>query len=405
MKNILLVSSLYPTDDIQIKNNTAVCHYFAKEWMQMGYKVRVINLYNVYPWYYYPILHIAKNILADRYGDAILDTRIQDEYDYEIEGIRVTRIPAYKSKPHGDFSNKVITALAEKIYNLTQKEKFEPDYILGHFLRPNIMVIAALKELYPNAVSTTALHGEETRILPSVLLCLPKIDYIGYRSYPIKKKFEALYGKKPYFMCMSGVPETYITDNPKQFENGIHNYIYVGSFIRRKYPSCLIPAIAENYPQMDFSITYVGDGKGITRIQKVAKKCEVENQIIFTGRINRSEIVSRLDSADVFIMISEYETFGLVWLEAMARGCITIASRDEGMDGIIKEGENGFLCKAGDIQELSIVIDKIRHMRKGDLQIMSKKAIETAQNMTDKKMAEEYINGIKKQSCSTFHKH
>ena len=37
-------------------------------------------------------------------------------------------------------------------------------------------------------------------------------------------------------------------------------------------------------------------------------------------------------------MISELETFGLVYIEAMAAGCITIASRNEGFDGIIKDG-------------------------------------------------------------------
>ena len=42
-------------------------------------------------------------------------------------------------------------------------------------------------------------------------------------------------------------------------------------------------------------------------------------------------------------MISQGEAFGLVYLEAMARGCITIASRGEGFDGIIKDGINGFL--------------------------------------------------------------
>ena len=46
------------------------------------------------------------------------------------------------------------------------------------------------------------------------------------------------------------------------------------------------------------------------------------------------------------------KTFGLVYLEAMARGCITVASRDEGFDGIIQDGVNGFLCKSGDETEL-----------------------------------------------------
>ena len=45
MKNILLITSLYPSDDIKLKNNTSVCHSFAKEWKALGYNVyaKVLN--------------------------------------------------------------------------------------------------------------------------------------------------------------------------------------------------------------------------------------------------------------------------------------------------------------------------------------------------------------------------
>ena len=70
-----------------------------------------------------------------------------------------------------------------------------------------------------------------------------------------------------------------------------------------------------------------------------------------TGRKPREEVILMLDRADCFIMISRDEVFGLVYLEAMARGCIVVASRGEGMTGIIEDGVNGFLCAAGDENE------------------------------------------------------
>lgn len=391
---ILIITQLYPADDIQFKNNTSVCHYFAKDWVKMGYAVRVINLYNEYPAYYYPLLRIAKNVFADKFGIAILDKRIHGEHDYNMDGIKVTRIPAYKGKPHGDFSEKVIKALANRINEIIQEEDYTPDYILGHFIQPCARVIAELKKLYPQAVTTTALHGKVFKLTPSVQACLPKIDYIGFRSYPIKRSFESIYGTMPYFMCMSGVPEEYIADSEKIFSNGIHHFVYVGAFMRRKYPSLIIPAVTNNYPNRDFTITYIGDGNGASMVRKVAEKQNVTRNIIFTGRIPRSNIKEKLDESEVFIMISENETFGLVWLEAMARGCITVASRDEGMDGIIEDGVNGFLCKAGDSDELSSIITKIKSMDKVALRTMSRKAIETAKRMTDSKMAKDYLSGI-----------
>lgn len=61
-------------------------------------------------------------------------------------------------------------------------------------------------------------------------------------------------------------------------------------------------------------------------------------------------------------MISKAETFGLVYLEAMSMGCLTVASRHEGMEGIIEDGVNGFLCNAGDEFELAQVINKINNL-------------------------------------------
>ena len=98
--------------------------------------------------------------------------------------------------------------------------------------------------------------------------------------------------------------------------------------------------------------------------------------------------------SDIFIMISKNETFGLVYLEAMATGCIPIASRDEGFDGIIRDGENGFLCEAGNVEELAKIIDKINLMSSNELQKISQKAIETAKRFTDKEVARRYIEDV-----------
>ena len=93
-------------------------------------------------------------------------------------------------------------------------------------------------------------------------------------------------------------------------------------------------------------------------------------------------------------MISEEETFGLVYLEAMSMGCITIASRNEGMEGIIEDGVNGFLCKAGDEHELSEIINRVNGMSIEELMCISNKARETAEKLTDEKVAQLYFNQL-----------
>lgn len=93
-------------------------------------------------------------------------------------------------------------------------------------------------------------------------------------------------------------------------------------------------------------------------------------------------------------MISRNETFGLVYLEEMARGCITIASRDEGFDGIIEDGKNGFLCKAGDVKELTTIMSKIKAMSPAERRRISENAMATAKELTDEKVAKRYLEAL-----------
>lgn len=103
-----------------------------------------------------------------------------------------------------------------------------------------------------------------------------------------------------------------------------------------------------------------------------------------------------MHQADVFCMISHDETFGLVYIEAMAAGCITIASREDGFDGIIKDGDNGFLCEAGNVEELTSIINKISNLDRSDLKRISENAIKTANEMTDSKVSASYIKDVER---------
>lgn len=395
MKNILMLTTLYPADDVKFLNNTAVCHFFAKEWANMGYSVRVVFFYNLFPFYYYPLLRLLNKTIANKSGISVLDKYLPSEHSYTMDGVKITRIPIKKSRPGGLHKQDSIGKAAERIKEILQSEGFAPDLIVSHFLHPSLEVINILKKTY-NVPTAISLHGKERVYSEDTAKKLEAIDYVGYRCHPIGCCFEKLYGKKPNFFCFSGVPQEYIVDSAHDFTNGVHNFIYVGSLIDRKHPSCLVPAISNVMKNDNFSIIYVGDGAQKSVIEKLAEQNGCKDKLVFTGRINREGVTKELDKADVFIMLSTDETFGLVYLEAMARGCIVIASKDEGMDGIIEHGVNGFLCKDGDADELAKVLAEIKVMTPEQLKSISVAGLETARRMTDKKMAKEYITSLMK---------
>ena len=120
----------------------------------------------------------------------------------------------------------------------------------------------------------------------------------------------------------------------------------------------------------------------------------ISDHVAFLGQINRNDIIDWYDKSDCFVMISDHEVFGLVYLEAMSRGCITIAGDNGGMVGIIEDGVNAFLCKPGDSEALADIIRRINNMTVKERQEMSRKARQTALEFTDNKVAQYYLENV-----------
>ena len=112
-----------------------------------------------------------------------------------------------------------------------------------------------------------------------------------------------------------------------------------------------IEALAE---LVDYSWEYtiIGDGEELNYIKGLVEKFRLEDRVKFLGFKERSFCMEEMQKSDVFVMPSSPETFGLAYLEAMASGCLVIGAKDWGIDGLIKSGENGYLVKARDIEEL-----------------------------------------------------
>ena len=113
MNNILLISTIYPIFDSQ-NHGTKVCHYFAQDWIKMGYNVRVVHYQAIYPRPFYWIAKLMRNYLAAKTGAVIYTTRELKVLHYNMDGVPVIRIPLYKPLPHGKFAaSAVIKSIAE----------------------------------------------------------------------------------------------------------------------------------------------------------------------------------------------------------------------------------------------------------------------------------------------------
>lgn len=397
--NLLLLTSNYLGDDVP-KGTTGVVHFFAREWIKQDHNVHVIHCNTVFPVFQYPILGLFYKLFSNKIGYEFGVKKLKDK-SYVLEGVQVHRLNMLKPYPQSAFLEKSYKNQITKILDLLNQFDFNPDFIVGHWLTPQLRLLSDLKLLLKKP---TCLVVHET--YPILLQrdykdtwrdYLNNIDVIGYRSVVIKNNFINAYNprSKSNFICYSGIPEKYIDSSlPLKKKSSLKNITFVGSLISRKYPLEVLLAIqnVNNYDDWFFNI--IGEGPLYNSILSYVKNNFLDNKVRLHGRLSRENILDSLINTDLFIMISKAETFGLVYIEAMSKGCIVIASRNEGMEGVIENNVNGFLCEAGNVIELTNTISKILLMSESELILIRERAILTAKELTDKKVSENYLKKL-----------
>jgi glycosyltransferase involved in cell wall biosynthesis len=399
VNKILVLATEYPTYD-NPHGFTPVVHYFTKHWVEMGHEVIVVHNLVIYPRIFYIVGRVFKQTIESLTGSNFSTSREINDKIYSLDGVKVLRFPIFKLFPKYRFSEKVIDSQLSKIITFCSENHFIPDIIIGHFTNPQLELVHKLSKVYSsktcmimhdNGISIKSLYKEKYKEY------FKSIDIWGFRSKSIQNNFELVFGtRKKTFICYSGIPEaSLISINEKYFPDSLQKFIYVGSLIKRKFPITVLESLIELYSNNSFyNLLYIGSGAEEKNIKKLIEKNKIGSVVSFVGFVPRDEIKNYLDKSECFIMVSEGEAFGLVYLEAMARGLITIGSKSEGIDGVIVHGMNGFLCSSGNKNELINLIKHINCLSTDEKQLISRNAIRTAKGMTDFKVAEKYIQTI-----------
>ena len=123
--------------------------------------------------------------------------------------------------------------------------------------------------------------------------------------------------------------------------------LYVGRIEPIKGLDVLLDAIKILKESQEIQLIIVGGSlSGDTNIDKLkgqAEKLGISQDVFFTGSLDQAKLKNYYSAADVFVLPSHYESFGLVALEAMACGTPVIASRVGGISSFVQDGADGYL--------------------------------------------------------------
>lgn len=111
------------------------------------------------------------------------------------------------------------------------------------------------------------------------------------------------------------------------------------------------------YPQLLLLIG--GDGPEAARLKILAEKEGVARQVKFLGRLSHTKVMEYMSFADVFLLPSWREGFGIVYVEAMAHGKPIVACQGQGISDIIDNWQNGVLVKPKDLDSLTTDLERL----------------------------------------------
>jgi glycosyltransferase involved in cell wall biosynthesis len=119
----------------------------------------------------------------------------------------------------------------------------------------------------------------------------------------------------------------------------------VGRVAREKNLPLLIDTVQTLVQQggLDVDLEIVGDGPAWEEVSRHVEACGLESRVHLTGRKTGSDLIEAYDRADMFVMTSRSESFGMVLIEAMARGIPVIAPDITGVVDIVVNNMTGLL--------------------------------------------------------------
>ncbi|KAB2494539.1 glycosyltransferase family 4 protein [Priestia endophytica] len=401
--NILILTSIYPqADDEENIGVTPVVQYFANEWAKENHNVIVIHNSSRYPKILYKLPNYLLKKINSRFGIVIPNEKQTDKLCTNVDGVICLRLPMLKVIPKLRYSDNQVKQQFNLINDFLEEKNFKPDIVLGHWETPQIPLLGMFKDKYSTRTALvfhSLVYITQKRYKEWAKKYIKKIDVIGARSENIANQVgELLDLEFSPFLCRSGISDEYFDKEKFPLcdfkDKEKDSYLYVGRLIRRKNVDASILALKEAYNNIHFSFNIIGNGAEKENLIELAKEKDLTSKVHFKGYIHRDKVMDIMNSTQVFIMISDNETFGLVYIEAMSRGCIVIASKNGGMEGIIEDGVNGFLCEQGNAEELALICKRIREMSFEDKGKISNNAINTAYEFRDSAMAKKYLGEV-----------
>ncbi|MEP7337633.1 MAG: N-acetyl-alpha-D-glucosaminyl L-malate synthase BshA [Acidobacteriota bacterium] len=256
-------------------------------------------------------------------------------------------------------------ALASKILEVAEEQRL--DVLHMHYAIPHATAAYLAREMYKPTrylPFVTTLHGTDITLvgsrksfMPITKFSIAQSDAVTSISQYLAKETCRTFG----IGDVEVIPNFINAEQYQRRENealraelaprGEKLLMHVSNFRPVKRIGDCIHAFAKIKPHLPARLVLCGDGPEREGAEKLAQEYGLADDVLFAGQV--PNIADYLSVADLLLVPSETESFGLAALEAMACEVPVIATNTGGLPEVVIDGENGYLVSLGDTQTIA----------------------------------------------------
>lgn len=261
--------------------------------------------------------------------------------------------------------------------------------------------MVALSSIFYKRKKIAVIHGTEVNLTSSLLMKLTFNSIKKMDSVISVSNFTKTFINDLKLSNSLVIPNGYTLENhtlEKENWNSYPNLVTVGRVSHRKGQVNVVkalPKIKEKYPKVCYHMIGIPEDKEY--LNDLAKKLNVEKNIVFYGKTSYDKLYSLVNNSDVFMMLSQnddkgdIEGFGIAILEANALSVPAIGSKGCGIEDAIDHNYSGALVDPDKVDEISLALDQILEKHS----LYKTQAKEWSKKFTWEKIVNQYIDIIK----------
>lgn len=273
------------------------------------------------------------------------------------------RVPTYPLFDYPPYETALASTMVDVILN-NNVQLLHVHYAIPH-ASAAYMAKQILKKEGINIPVITTLHGTDITLVgkdktysPVVTFSMNESDAITavsenlrdetYSNFKMEKKIDVIYNfvdVKRFDRKPVNAFRQIIAPKDERI------FLHASNFRKVKRVEDVVKVFQKVNKEIPSKLLFVGDGPDRTHIEGICRKLDSHADIRFLGRQEQMEDI--LAITDLFILPSEYESFGLVALEAMAAGVPVISTNSGGLPEVNINGVTGYMSNVGDTEDMS----------------------------------------------------